>query len=71
MSEIGYYLSIPQPGVVLIQEETHSTSYTEESLRRVIASTKQTQAEFDNDEHYQNTLNMYEQALKLLLEDWS
>jgi hypothetical protein len=71
MSEVGYHLSILTPGIVVIHEETHSTAYTEASLRKAIAATKRTRDEFNDQEHYQNTLNMYESALKLLLEDWS
>jgi hypothetical protein len=67
----GYRLFILTPGIVVIEEETHTTPHTEATLRRAIANTKRTHDIFDSEDHYQKTLYMYEQALKLLLEDWS
>lgn len=67
----GYHLSIPLPGIVLIEEETHSTPYNELELRQAIAKTLLTRFDFESEEQYQAALKMFQDALKLLLEDWS
>lgn len=67
----GYYLSIPTPGYVDIHEETHTIRYDEGALRAAIANTKRTRDQFADEEHYQAALTMFQDALKLLLEDWS
>lgn len=71
MSPTGYHLSISAPGIVDIQEETHTVSYNEGALRAAIANTKRTREQFADEEHYQAALKMFQDALRLLLENWS
>ncbi|HAR46103.1 MAG TPA: hypothetical protein DCS05_08015 [Nitrospiraceae bacterium] len=64
-----YYFKKGPNQTVIIADEKRETAYDEANLKKEILYTRLNQELFVKEEFYQNTLSMYESALKFLLEE--